>query len=630
MNTALRISLAALSVGLVVLPSTADTIVALWSSSSDGDWNSRGNWDPSAVPNNNGSDVFEVHIGGESKPDVSVNLNMTPTIEALVVHSGDTLVFANTFDLVIAGGTIQNDGTIFLNSAGGLTDFVISADTQLQGAGVLKTSNTLGNRVFSTTSTGRLTNGASHTIRGSGLLGANLMALTNHGAIEANQLTALQLDLSGSSNWNLGVIRAVNNGTLQINATVLDNSGGVIAATDDGLVDFTSISTITGGTLQTSEDGLIRISGNSTFANLTMNGEVEVKSSVDPIFMGTIVNTGQISMLSTGSSTDLRINGDTTLDGDGELWLSANNGNRVFALVNTQTLTNGQSHTIRGSGQLGNNFMGLVNEGSIVADGAVAMTIDPSAAGMANHGLVKVTGAGSMMIAAGPMSTDGAVVIDAGRKLTRSGDWMQTGGATQVTGELEINSGSLKISDGVLEGLGLYDADLVVTGGAISPAGDSIGAMNVEGLISLATPGTLKVQTDGAGADLLAVAGSATLGGVLSIEFVDAYEPQADDSFTILTANSISGSFSSVQQPDSCGYEFQVVQTATQAKIVFVANGETCGGDPVFGDLNDDGVVDGADLGLLLASWGTPGPGDLDGSGEVDGADLGLLLSSWT
>lgn len=47
-------------------------------------------------------------------------------------------------------------------------------------------------------------------------------------------------------------------------------------------------------------------------------------------------------------------------------------------------------------------------------------------------------------------------------------------------------------------------------------------------------------------------------------------------------------------------------------------------------DLNGDGVVDGADLGLLLAAWETSGPGDLDGDGIVDGADLGLLLAAWT
>ncbi len=45
-------------------------------------------------------------------------------------------------------------------------------------------------------------------------------------------------------------------------------------------------------------------------------------------------------------------------------------------------------------------------------------------------------------------------------------------------------------------------------------------------------------------------------------------------------------------------------------------------------DLNDDGAVDGADLGMLLGAWGTGG-GDVDGNGTTDGADLGMLLGAW-
>jgi hypothetical protein len=50
-----------------------------------------------------------------------------------------------------------------------------------------------------------------------------------------------------------------------------------------------------------------------------------------------------------------------------------------------------------------------------------------------------------------------------------------------------------------------------------------------------------------------------------------------------------------------------------------------------FADLDDDGVVDGADLGILLGAWGPQGEtvADLTGDGIVDGADLGLLLGEW-
>ena len=46
-------------------------------------------------------------------------------------------------------------------------------------------------------------------------------------------------------------------------------------------------------------------------------------------------------------------------------------------------------------------------------------------------------------------------------------------------------------------------------------------------------------------------------------------------------------------------------------------------------DLNGDGLVGGADLAQLLASWGGSGEADFDGNGEVDGADLARLLAAW-
>jgi hypothetical protein len=46
-------------------------------------------------------------------------------------------------------------------------------------------------------------------------------------------------------------------------------------------------------------------------------------------------------------------------------------------------------------------------------------------------------------------------------------------------------------------------------------------------------------------------------------------------------------------------------------------------------DLDGNGAVDGADLGLLLSGWGIDATGDINGDGTIDGADLGVLLSAW-
>jgi len=56
-------------------------------------------------------------------------------------------------------------------------------------------------------------------------------------------------------------------------------------------------------------------------------------------------------------------------------------------------------------------------------------------------------------------------------------------------------------------------------------------------------------------------------------------------------------------------------------------------------DINDDGVVDGLDIGILLSQWSAGGaplcgatfcPADLNHDGVVDGIDLGIMLSQWT
>jgi hypothetical protein len=68
---------------------------------------------------------------------------------------------------------------------------------------------------------------------------------------------------------------------------------------------------------------------------------------------------------------------------------------------------------------------------------------------------------------------------------------------------------------------------------------------------------------------------------------------------------------SGFENPDEGGYSAAIELTAMDAP-----------------DLNGDGMVNGADLGALLAAWDTPAA-DLTGDGTTDGADLGLLLAAW-
>lgn len=68
---------------------------------------------------------------------------------------------------------------------------------------------------------------------------------------------------------------------------------------------------------------------------------------------------------------------------------------------------------------------------------------------------------------------------------------------------------------------------------------------------------------------------------------------------------------------DSCGFVFSEPAMLTVL---------------VPGDLNNDCLVNGADLGMLLGAWGLCEncPADLNDDGIVNGADLGMLLGAWT
>jgi hypothetical protein len=78
------------------------------------------------------------------------------------------------------------------------------------------------------------------------------------------------------------------------------------------------------------------------------------------------------------------------------------------------------------------------------------------------------------------------------------------------------------------------------------------------------------------------------------------------------------GTAQNVFQPIGANaYEWPVIVNGAAA---------ACSGSNCPGDFNADGVRDGADLGALLAGWGTAG-GDVNGDGVTDGADLGALLA---
>ena len=82
-----------------------------------------------------------------------------------------------------------------------------------------------------------------------------------------------------------------------------------------------------------------------------------------------------------------------------------------------------------------------------------------------------------------------------------------------------------------------------------------------------------------------------------------------------------------------CAHDGEVIFYTDAA----IANGASYTRDWIYtveidrwGDLNDDGFIDGYDLGMMFIQWGIDGDADFNSDGIVDAQDLGILLTNWT
>ena len=113
---------------------------------------------------------------------------------------------------------------------------------------------------------------------------------------------------------------------------------------------------------------------------------------------GTVNNSGTIELASNGGQTRLQVlaNG-LTLEGGGHVDFSDSNSNIIVGTTPDATLTN-VDNTISGAGQLGEGQLRLHNEGTIIASGGNALTIDTAANAIVNSGTLEAVGSGGLDI----------------------------------------------------------------------------------------------------------------------------------------------------------------------------------------------------------------------------------------
>lgn len=591
--------------------------------------------------------------------------------QLVVAPTGKVVIASGTVFQLLSGGMYANTGTI-RNENGTLR--IVGGDVTLGGGGVVElVPNCI---IDGAVDTNRLTN-LDNLFVGRGSICNDLLRMTNAGTIRANQpsqvLTVNPRD--GVDGFiNQGVLEAVDSAILRLDDGLFTNTAGTIRADALAVVEILN-STVAGGIIEAKPLSTVKLQSSTVtgativaksegavdLQNLTISGgAVDVMSDgvasviasttttfqsaldVDPggtlVVLndallrlapgGSYLNAGVIRLQDDGGGGSARLRadgGDVTLMGGGTVELFSNGNNTIDGTQNTNKLIN-LDNTIRGRGNIGGNFLLIENAGMIDADQLGGpMTIDASdlASGVVNTGTIRASGIGGLTINASPFTTSGLLVAEQGSKITRTGAVTQPGGTTRVRGEIEINSGALIAQGGVVEGDGLLDTDLNNSGATIRP-GFPLGSLAMEGTLTQGANATLHIEIGSSGEDRLSITGSATLAGTLVVDLVDGFEPEGGEAFTILTATSRTGTFTNVE---SCA-PVSVSYTPTSAIVTFTS---TFGG--VFADLNGDGVVNAADLGILLGGWGPCTdlccPIDLSADGQVGPDDLGLLLSAW-
>ncbi len=310
-----------------------------------------------------------------------------PTLDDATVV-GSISVWGNT--MLELRDTITNNGVFDVDAS----ELVIGSDTRLEGGGEVVMS---GVSFFAgQTSNGayRLTN-VDNTIHGEGRLGGGSpsgegpqMAITNQHLIIADQGSPLLIapspapDDAQASVVNSGILRATGGATMELHHGSYNNTGGTIAARDGSVVELYNDVTITGGTLQTSGSGAIRSAdpSNSTLADpilkdLTTNGLLEVPDGMLFHLLGSITNTGTITVGASGGV--LRIGNDVTLDGSGTVELANHPNSTIQNHYGSANRLTNVDNTIRGSGQIGYTDLALTNSGLIEANQPTALLLLP-------------------------------------------------------------------------------------------------------------------------------------------------------------------------------------------------------------------------------------------------------------
>jgi hypothetical protein len=454
--------------------------------------------------------------------------------DAIYSYSGDSHILSGGFSTLV-----EVDGT--LNRVSGGSDATINSQINIAGL----THNQTGEL--------RLRLGGTH----SGIVlsdpGTTLMLRGPHDFLPSSSLIADHLLLDYALGGNTGYIR----GTVDIASFIECVDHKWEFTSEANIVDYGPLlSVITGGlTFLAPTDRSIQFDRvtigpsppGETVTRVSFDTGQPINASTLGFYSGEFHGNSPINVSErfTWRNGNFFSGGDITVTGSAEIQDNnqARSVHRRLIIGGNATMLGGLALNNFNSDSrldlLSSGVLELIGETNISQGGAIH-----------NAGVLRKTGADEVSTFTVEIYNTGTVELLAGDVQLQQMDYVQTAGRTILNG-CDITShlfGPMRIEGGDLTGIGMADCDVDIDGGTMAP-GLSTGELNIGGDYVQTASGTLEIEitSNGPGGfDVLTVGGTATLAGTIAVEAIDGYAPAVGDTFEVLTAVAVTGTFETV------------------------------------------------------------------------------------
>ena len=505
--------------------------------------------------------------------------------------SGNVVAFSTADTLALGGATNSTFNTTLIGPAGQYRGFGIFNKT---GTSTWTLTGTPGQTTPWVISGGTLAAGASTNVFGAtsastvtspgaldlGGFNQTIGSLTGSGSVTNSGVASNAVLSTGADNTSTTFSGTIQNGASMLGLTKLGNGTFTLS----GLNNYTGATTVAAGTLQAgSVSGLasgsaFTVGTSGATATLDLKGFSATIGSLAGNSSGSITNSsGTAVTLSTGGNNASTNFAGAIADGAGPIGLTKL-GSGTFTLSGINSYT-GATTVTTGTLQAG-SATGFAS-GSAFTVGTIGTTatldlngLNAAIGSLAGNSFGLVTNSGTSSPATlteggDNSSTTFSGVIQNGASpigLTKQGSGTFTlGGTDSYTGATIINGGTLFVtssiatsatfvnSGGMLAGTGTVGNVTVNNGGSFAPGpAGTPGSMVVSGNLTFASGGVFLVQVAPTNASIANVTGTATLTGNVQTSFSPG--TYLVHSYTILTADGIFGTFSSVSGNVPAGF----------------------------------------------------------------------------